>query len=141
MPIAPPPAPVVPPPKRGGCWKWGAIGCLAALIIAVLGIGAIVMIVFGAIKSSDVYRGARAKAEHDPRVIVALGAPVHPGVWVIGRVDISNGRGNADFSFPLIGSRSRGRVHVVAFLDGDGWHYSELTMTPRDGSRINLLQP
>ena len=140
MTVTPSPPPIVAPPKRGGCWKWGAIGCLAVLIIAAIGIGGIVVLVFGAIKSTDAYRGARATAERDPRVIAALGAPVHPGIWIIGNVNVNNNRGNADFQFPIIGSRSRGRLHAVAYRDISGWHYTELTVTPRDGPTIDLLR-
>jgi len=131
---------VVPPPKKGsGCWKWGAIGCLAVLVIAAIGAGAIVMIAFGAIKSSDAYRGALATAQKDPRVIAALGSPVHSGFWVIGNVSVDTEGGQADFQFPLSGPKDDGRVHAVATRDTSGWHYKELTMTPRHGPPIDLL--
>lgn len=145
--IPPPPPPPVAaqpgatPAKSSGCWKWGACGCITALIIVAAGIAGIVLIVFGMVKSSDVYAGARREAARDPRVIEALGAPVHAGWWVTGSVHVDNGEGNADFHFPLIGSKSRGQVHAVATRDNGAWHYSELTVTTRDGQTIDVLSP
>jgi len=139
----PPPPPVSPaPPKGSGCWKWGVIGCLAALGILIAGAAGVVFLVFGAIKSTEVYRGARLSAEKDPRVIEALGAPMHPGLLVWGTVNYDNGQGDADFHFPLIGPKRRGVVHVVASrARGENWHYTKLTVTPRDGTPIDLLAP
>jgi hypothetical protein len=142
MTVAPPPPPATPQAtKRSGCWKWGVIGCAAALVITALGIGGIIVIVFGAIKSTDAYRGARLTAEKDPRVIAALGAPVHAGLWVAGSVNVNASGGEADIRFPLAGSRGRGVVHAIATRSGGSWHYSELTVRPRDGATIDLLTP
>lgn len=127
--------------KSGGCWKWGACGCAAALAITIVGIAAIVAIVFGLIKSTDAYRGALASARKDPRVIEAFGAPVHAGFWALGTVHVDNGEGEADIHFPLIGSKDRGIVHAVATKRGGEWHYSELTASPRNGNTIDLLNP
>ena len=138
----PPPVPgVVPPPKKGGCLKWGLIGCLVALVIGVLGIAAIVVIVFGAIKSTDAYKGARDQAQRDPRVIAALGTPIETGIWVAGNVNVDNNGGNADFTFPIHGPKGEAKVHAVATRDTSGWHYSLLTVAPRNGPAIDLLKP
>ena len=138
----PPPVPgIVPPPKRGGCLKWALIGCLAALIIGLLGIAAIVIVVFGAIKSTDAYKGARDQAQRDPRVIAALGTPMETGIWVSGNVKIESSSGNADFEFPMSGPKGEARVHAVATLDTSGWHYSVLTVSPKNGPPIDLLKP
>ena len=98
------------------------------------------MIVFGAIKSTDAYRGARASVERDPRVIEALGSPVRAGFWVIGTMNVDNGRGDADINFSVKGPRGRAIVHAVATKQSGEWRYSELTVTPRHGTGINLLQ-
>ena len=139
--LPPPPPSAVPPPKKGGCLKWALIGCFAAIIIGALGIAAIVIVVFGAIKSSDVYKGARDQAQRDPRVIAALGTPMETGIWVSGNVNISNNTGNADLQFPMHGPKGEARVHAIASLDTTGWHYSLLTVTPKNGVPIDLLKP
>ena len=121
--------------------KWGLIGCLALLVIGLLGIGAIVVVVFGAIKSTDAYKGARDQAQKDPRVIAALGTPMETGIWVAGNVNVDTNGGNADFEFPIHGPKGEARVHAVATRDTSGWHYSLLTVTPRGGPLIDLLKP
>jgi hypothetical protein len=138
-----PPLPpgAVPPPKKGGCLKWALIGCLAAIVIGLLGIAAIVIVVFGAIKSTDAYKGARDQAQRDPRVIAALGSPMETGIWVSGNVNVDANGGNADFVFPIHGPKGEARVHAVATRDISGWHYSLLTVTPRNGVPIDLLKP
>jgi hypothetical protein len=142
MTATPPPVPAVtPPPKKGGCWKWGIIGCLGLLVLGVIGIGVILAIVFGAIKSSDVYRGARDAAQRDPRVIEAIGSPVKAGFWVSGNVKVDTGGGQADIEFPISGAKGRGRVHAVATRSAGAWHYTELTATPANGPPIDLLKP
>ncbi len=138
-PLIPPTVP--PPPKKGGCWKWGLIGCLGALVIGLIGIGVIVTIVFGAIKSTDFYKGARMTAEKDPRVIEALGAPVETGFWVSGNVNVSGNTGQADITIPLSGPKGKARLHGVGTRDSSGWHYSELTVKPEAGATIDLLTP
>ncbi|HKB80063.1 MAG TPA: cytochrome c oxidase assembly factor Coa1 family protein [Thermoanaerobaculia bacterium] len=138
----PPPAPLTPQPsKSSGCLKWGLIGCSVAAVIVVVAIAGIVALFFAGIRRSDVYSGARDAARRDPRVIAALGEPIHTGWWVTGSVNINNEKGNADFHFPLIGSKERGRVHAIAELDEGKWRYTVLTVTPRGGPPIDVLQP
>jgi hypothetical protein len=140
--VTPQPLPaVVPPPTKSGCLKWGLIGCLAIILLGAIGIAAIVVIVFGAIKSSDVYRGARATAQKDPRVIQALGSPVEPGWWIKGNVNVRDHSGEADIEFPISGPKGNGRVHAVATRESSGWRYSELVVTPANGPPIDLLKP
>ena len=121
--------------------KWALIGCASILVLGCLGIAALVVIVFGAIKSTDAYKGARATAEHDPRVIAVLGSPIEPGWWVSGNVNVDANGGNADFVFPISGPKGEGRVHAVATRDTSGWHYREIVFTPKTGPPIDLLKP
>jgi hypothetical protein len=137
--MPPPTAPPPSAPKKSGCWKWGAIGCLAVIVIGAIGAGALVLVLFGAIKSSDVYKGALSRAQNDPRVIAALGSPITPGFFISGNVNVTASGGNADITFPIKGPNGKGNVHAVATRDSSGWHYSELTATPQNGSPINLM--
>jgi hypothetical protein len=120
--------------------KWGLIGCLVALFLGAIGVCAIVLIVFGAIKSTDAYRGAKVSAERDPRVIAALGTPIHTGFWVIGNVNVDSKGGNADFEFSVKGPKDEARVHAVATRDTSGWHYSQLVVKPEKSPPIDLLK-
>ncbi len=134
-------SPIAPPPQKGGCWKWGAIGCGAALVLLAIFAGVIAAIYFAATKSTGVYRGAREVAERDPRVIAILGSPVRAEWWVSGNWEVHNRRGNANLDFPIRGPKGHARVHVVATRDRSGWHYQELIVTPENGPEIDLLKP
>jgi hypothetical protein len=138
-PVVPPPP--QPPQKSSGCWKWGCIGCAAILVFGALCIAAVVVFVFGAIKSSDVYRGAIHRVERDPRVIQSIGSPVESGWWLTGNVHVNDRGGDADFSFPVHGPKGKGMVHAVAVRESGNWIYSELTFTPSNGPPVDLLKP
>ena len=138
MTAIPPPAT---PPERTGCWKSGAIGCAIVAALGAIGVVVLVVIVFGAIKSTDVYKNARDRAASDPRVIAALGSPVQAGLFVSGNVHANNGTGDAAIELPISGPNGKGRVHAVATRDSSGWHYSVLTVKPENGATIDLLNP
>jgi Cytochrome oxidase complex assembly protein 1 len=142
---APPPAAPVPPgtqpQKSSGCLKYGLIGCGIAVIILVLLAAVLLAVVFGAVKSTSVYKEALGRAQHDPRVIAVLGSPVHSGFIVTGNVSVKNNSGTADFSFPISGPKGKADLHAEATLDENGWHYSLLTVLPNQGPPIDLLKP
>ena len=141
-PTAPPvPAATPPPPqpqKSSGCLKWFLVGCgvLIALIAAVCAV--LVFGFFGAIKRSDVYKGAFRRAQNDPRVIAALGSPIEAGFLVTGHFNVNSDGGNAEFNFPISGPKEKAKVHAVATLENAQWKYETLTVTPENGARIDL---
>lgn len=137
----PPPgaAPAPPPAKKTGCLKIALIGCSIIVVLGVACVAVLVLVVFGAIKHSDVYKGALNRVSSDPRVIAALGQPVEAGWYVTGNVNISNGKGNANITFPISGPKGKARVEVVASNDGSRWEYSTLTVTPANGPPIDVL--
>src|SRR5438045_2271322 len=119
--------------KSSGCLKWLFIGCGVVLVLFLGFIAAITIFVFGAIKRSDAYTGALERVRADQRVIAAIGQPIEPGFWVTGNINFNNGKGNADFDFPISGPRGKARVHTVASNEGQKWEYSELRVTPASG--------
>jgi len=134
------PAPAAPPPpaKSSGCLKWGLIGCGTLLVLFVGFCAVIVLVVFGAIKRTDVYRDALHRAQNDPAVIAALGTPIEAGIYVTGNVNLDGNGGHAKFDFPISGPQGKADVHAVATMNGTTWEYSELTVTPAKGPVINL---
>jgi hypothetical protein len=104
-------------------------------------IAAMAIFVFGAIKRSDVYTEALNRVKGDQRVVAVLGEPIEPGFWVSGNVNINNGKGNADFQFPVKGPRGSAKVHAVASTEGQKWEYTTLVVTPASGPPINVLSP
>ena len=138
-----PPQPGQPAPqKSSGCLKIFLIGCSVIIVLGIAAIAAIVFFVFGAIKKSDVYKQALSKVRGDQRVAAVLGDPIEPGFWVSGNVNFNNGKGNADFKFPVKGPKAKATVHAVASTEGQGWDFSTLDVTPDNGSPpINVLSP
>ena len=71
----PPTQPATPKPnwwKRN--WKWFVpLGCFTGVFLFLAVTASIVLIVFSAMKSTDVYKQALARAKADPNVIEALG--------------------------------------------------------------------
>lgn len=140
QPFSPPPPPP-PDGKKDGCFKWGALGCGLLALLVMIGTIALLVIVFNAIKSTDLYKEAVRRATSDPRLVAQLGTPIEPGFFVSGNVSVSGSNGDGDIAFSVSGPKGKASVHAVAKRDSDGWHYSELTAKPNHGARIDLLHP
>jgi Cytochrome oxidase complex assembly protein 1 len=125
-------------------WKWAApAGCLILIlpILALTGfVGGILAIVFGSMKSSDVYQQAFNTARSHPAVVEALGEPVEDGLFMSGSINVSGPSGSADISFPLHGPKGKGTIYAVASKSAGRWEYQTLEVAV-DGSaeRIDLL--
>ena len=59
-------------------------------------IAVIMMTVFGAMKSSDSYKTAGARAKANPRVIEAIGTPIKESWFVMGTTKVSGGSGTSE---------------------------------------------
>ena len=113
------------PPQRswwGRNWKWVVpVGCLLPLL-ACSGISAaILMIVFRAIRSSDVYTEALARAKANPEVRAQLGEPIQPGWMVNGSIQVINESGSANLSIPISGPKKSATISVVATKAAGRW--------------------
>jgi hypothetical protein len=83
------------------------------------GITLVFTIVFGAIKSSDVYVEALSRAKGNQDVAVLLGEPIEAGVFPTGTIAMSNQTGNADLVIPLSGPKGSANLHAVATKNAD----------------------
>ena len=131
-------------PSPGTWWsrngKWVLLaGCLAPLLLAGTCVASIAWFVFGAIRESTLYTESLRRAQSDPAVIEALGAPVEAGWWVSGNVNLEEERGSADFRVPLKGSRKTGTLEVTASREGSSWNYSVMRVHVDDGPIIDLI--
>ena len=128
------------PPQQQpkGCWgrnwKWIVpTGCLGLLVVvAALGVG-IFFVVMSAVKSSEVYRFALAKARSNPTVVAELGEPIKDGWFVQGSVNEQlGGHGQARFQIPISGPKKSGTIYVVALKDPQvheySWYYTTLSV-------------
>ena len=106
-------------------WKWAIpVGCFGSLtIFVVLGLG-FLSLLFGVIKSSDVYKEAIKRVRSDRRVTEAIGEPITEGFWVGGNIETVNSTGNASIRIPINGSRSSGTIYAVAHKQAGSWTFS-----------------
>lgn len=139
MPSFPPP-PSRPPGWWQRNWKWfvptGCVGLLVLFVgvIALIGLG-----VMSAMKSSDAYKMAVARAKADSRVVAALGKPVREGLFTSGNTNVNGGSGQADLSIPLSGPKDKGTLSAVATKEAGEWTYSTLTVkVAGSGETIDL---
>jgi hypothetical protein len=139
-------APTPPPvPPSGNWWtrnwKWFVpLGCLSSIALFVVFIASIMLIVFGAMKSSDVYKDALAKAKAEPAVIEALGSPIEDGMFVSGSTNVNGASGEANLAIPIHGPKRKGTLYVVAQKSVGAWNYSNLVVEVKGTKqRIDLL--
>jgi len=146
-PPPPPPIASAAPPQQpasgsSGCVKWLFIGCGVVIALCAAFIAVLVLVVFGAIKHSDVYKESLRRVQNDPRVVAALGSPVEAGIVVTGKVNFEDRAGVANINYAVHGPNGRAEVHVRASKEPDHpWEYSDITVRPRSGPPIDVLQP
>lgn len=143
----PPPLPQAPPPIKPATWwqrnwKWFVpVGCLGLLALFTGFAALIVSIVFGMLKSSDVYKHALARAKADPTVEMSLGSPIEEGLLVMGNINISGSSGQADLAIPISGPYDDGTIFVVAEKTAGQWTFLTLVVEIKStGVRIDLME-
>jgi hypothetical protein len=122
-------------------WKWFVPVVGLGMIVVCVGCIALMMTtVFGAMKSSHVYQQALIRVQESAEAREALGAPIEPGFWVSGSVEVSGPSGSADLAIPVSGPKGSGTVYVVATKSAGEWEYRTLQLAPNGSSdRIDLL--
>jgi len=123
-------------------WKWFVpLGCFGTAVVFVVFVGSVVLIVFSAVKSTDVYKDALARAKAHPAVIEALGSPVTEGFLVSGNTNVNGAAGETNLSIPITGPKGKGTIYVAARKSLGQWNYSGLVVEIADTHRrIDLLQ-
>jgi Cytochrome oxidase complex assembly protein 1 len=138
--------PAVPLTPRPNWWKrnwtWFVpLGCFSTLLLFVAFVGSIALIVFSAMKSTDVYKEALARAKANPAVIEALGSPITEGFFVSGSTNVNGASGEAKLSTPISGPSGKGTIYVAASKSLGRWNYSVLIVEiAKTHRRIDLLQ-
>ncbi|MGB5746447.1 MAG: cytochrome c oxidase assembly factor Coa1 family protein [Desulfobacterales bacterium] len=123
-------------------WKWFVpVGCLGLLAIFTGFVVLIVTIVFGMMKSSDVYKEALAAARAEPAVEMALGTPIEEGLFVMGNINISGSSGQADLAIPISGPYDKATIYAAAEKSADRWTFTTLVVEVKtSGERIDLMK-
>ena len=98
-------------------------------MLSVVFVGSIVLIVFSAVKSSDVYKDALARAKTHPAVIEAFGSPVTEGLLLSGNTNVNGESGEANLSIPISGPKGKGTIYLAATKSLGRWNYSGLVFS------------
>ena len=110
-------------------WKWFVpVACLGFLALFAAFVMLIITIVFGMIKSSDVYKDALATAQTHPAVVQALGSPIKAGIFVMGSMNTSGSSGQADLAIPISGPNGKGTIYAAASRYAGRWTFSKLVV-------------
>ena len=97
------------------------------------------LIVFSAMKSSDAYKIALARAKADPRVEEAIGTPIKAGLFVSGSTKVTGESGTSDITIPIYGPKGEVKIYAVATKEEGEWKYSKLVVKIADtGEKIDL---
>lgn len=111
------------------------------LLLFVAFVGSVALVVFSAMKSTDVYKDALARAKAKSAVIEALGSPIKEGFLVSGNTNVNGASGEANLSIPISGPNGKGTVYVAATKSLGQWNYSGLVVeVAKTHQRIDLLQ-
>lgn len=107
--------------------------------MAVAFVAMIVVVVFGAMKSSDAYKIAVTRAKNDERVVRAIGKPISEGMFMSGNTNVSGGSGQADLAIPISGPKGKAKIYAVATKSAGEWVYSKLVVRVEStGETIDL---
>ena len=118
-------------------WKWFVptgccLGTLLCLILAVAVFGFSMFAIFSgvsaALKSSEPYKVALARAKANDKVTTALGTRITEE-FANGSINISGSSGEVDLTIPISGPKGKGTIYVVGTRSGGTWTYSKMSVT------------
>jgi hypothetical protein len=105
---------------------------LLGLILAVAVFGFSIFAIFSgvsaALKGSEPYKVAVARAKADAKVATALGKPLDEG-FPTGSVNTQNDTGDVDLKIPISGPKGKGTIYVVGTKSAGTWTYSKMSVT------------
>lgn len=117
------------------------LGCFTVALLFLTFVGSILLIVFSAMKSTDVYKEALARAKANPAVTEALGSPIKDGFLMSGNTNVNGASGESNLAIPISGPKGSGTIYVSANKSLGRWIYSGLVVeVGQTHERIDLLQ-
>jgi hypothetical protein len=115
-------------------------GCLVMLGMGAALVWWVVSVVFGMMRSTEVYVGAVEAARGSEVVQERLGTPIEEGFFFSGNIQTSGASGSASLAIPLSGPGGKGTVYAEAAKRAGEWSYGVLVVeVDGTGERIDLL--
>lgn len=133
----------VEPPRRGWFarnWLWFVPTVIIIPLLLCGGcIGGLLYIGLGAVKDTDVYKGALKRVQDSPDVQAKLGQPIEDSTALpSSEFHFDNGTQTSTVRFSVKGPSGSADVEAGAVLVGDKWHYERLIVTNSDGTTIDV---
>ncbi len=129
------------PPPRGWWsrnWRWFVpVGSVVVVLGGVGFLFAIFALVFGLMKSTQVYETALFEAQTNPAVIEHLGNRIEDGLIFTGNMEVNPTSGYADIVIPISGQKGSGSLYVEAEKVAGSWEYYTLEVAVH-GSDISI---
>lgn len=113
-------------------WKW-LLPFLLLLFSLSIGIA------FITVKNSYIYRQSLDLVRKNDYMSDVLGKPIEPGWWFTGKIKYGPS-GIAWLTFPVSGSKSKGKVVLFAVKDKNQWRFNELFVEMGEGKCFDLLK-
>ncbi len=123
-------------------WRWFVpVGSVVFVLGGVGFILAIFALIFGVMKSTEVYKTALFEAQTNPAVIEHLGNRIEDGLIFTGNMEVNPSSGYADIVIPISGQKGSGSLYVQAEKVAGSWQYSILQVNVHDSDiAIDLLE-
>ena len=128
------------PPRGwwGRNWRWFVpVGSVVVVLGGVGFLFAIFALVFGLMKSTQVYETALFEAQTNPAVIEHLGNRIEDGLIFSGNMEVNPTSGFADIVIPISGQRGSGSLYVEAEKVAGSWEFYTLEVAVH-GSDISI---
>ncbi len=131
--------------KKPGWWKLNWIWAVPTICVTLVvgGIGLIIGIfalVFGVLKSTEVYETALFEAQTNPAVIQQLGNQIVDGLMFTGNMEVNPTTGYADIVIPISGQRGSASLYLQAEKANGEWEYYTMEVVIAEtGESIDLL--
>lgn len=123
-------------------WNWVFPASLLLMIGLALGFTVLMLtVVMHPAKNSPTYREAVRRVATHPVALEHLGSGIRPGWVVTGRSEqTAGGRGLAEMTIPLSGSRGDGSLHVIGRREEGRWVITSMELeVERSNQRVDLL--
>lgn len=122
--------------------RWVFLG-LIGLVTGIFGFGLLTLDVsYRMLKHAPVMTEAVLRLSSDPRILEALGSPVHTGWAVTGELEDLPEQGSARMEFSLRGPKGRAQVKLRAEKSPTGtWRYLLLEVKPWNAVAFSCADP
>ena len=132
------------PPRGWWSRNWRWFVPVSSVVVVLSGVGffvAIIALVFGVMKNTEVYETALFEAQTNQEVISYLGNRIEDGMFMTGNMEVSPGSGYADIVIPISGQKGSASLYVQAEKVAGSWQYSTMQVNVHDSDiSIDLLE-